>query len=381
MSGNGHSRDMIFCFTTSTWSDAHRRWMLMAPDRLATTLLHHRRVNNLLIADPYRGVAGAVKRRVTHADAAPPAGATLHSPLRLRRQDAIQLDRTERDYRRYGVALRRRSRRAGLDRPALIAMHPLVAGFADVGWTDRPVFYIDDDWASHPDYEPWWPLYREAYARVRDSGMAVCAVSQTLLERIQPTGPTAVIPNGVDPKEWAAFDEPPDWFAPLPGPRILYVGTVDQRLDKRQLEQLADAYPESSLVLAGYLPSRAPFARLLARPNVTWHPTVPRPEVTSLMGAADVCIVPHRETPLTTAMSPLKVYEYLAAGRPVVATDLPPMRELGPRVRLVPPGEDLSTEVAAALSDGPLAEDKRLEFVAENSWAKRHERVLALAFS
>jgi hypothetical protein len=63
----------------------------------------------------------------------------------------------------------------------------------------------------------------------------------------------------------------------------------------------------------------------------------------------------------------------------VVATDLPPVRDVDPRVRLVSDG-DYATAVKAALADGRLGEPSRIAFVQANSWRQRHERLLDLMF-
>ena len=94
--------------------------------------------------------------------------------------------------------------------------------------------------------------------------------------------------------------------------------------------------------------------------------------------AADGCLIPHAVTPFTTAMSPLKAYEYLAAGKPVVATDLPPLRGITDRVTLVRDRRDWMDAVASAVATPSLDEQERLQFVKSNSWSSRHDAVLDL---
>ena len=84
-------------------------------------------------------------------------------------------------------------------------------------------------------------------------------------------------------------------------------------------------------------------------------------------------------TPLTEAMSPLKIFEYLAGGSPVVATDLPPVRGIEGPVELVPPEGDFVTAAHAALEQGSMSETDRGHFVEHNSWSRRCDEVLALA--
>jgi hypothetical protein len=82
-------------------------------------------------------------------------------------------------------------------------------------------------------------------------------------------------------------------------------------------------------------------------------------------------------------MSPLKLYEYLAGGRPVAAVDLPPIARVGhPRVALAGDGPDaFAAAVHRALEIGPATGDERLRFLRDNGWRSRHEPLIDLAFA
>ncbi len=80
-------------------------------------------------------------------------------------------------------------------------------------------------------------------------------------------------------------------------------------------------------------------------------------------------------------MSPLKLYEYLAGGARVVATDLPPVRGVDPSVLLVEPGGAFADAVAQALEQPRPSEETRRAFVQANSWRSRHEAFLDLALA
>jgi len=190
------------------------------------------------------------------------------------------------------------------------------------------------------------------------------------------------VPNGVEPSEWLGpLPAAPDWFAALPDPRAVYVGTLDSRLDVPGIADLARRRPDLQVVLLGPMPDPAYVAELASLPNVHVHPSVGRAELVATLRNADLCLLAHRRTPLTEAMSPLKVYEYLAAGAPVIATDLPPVRGIDDRVLLVSTVDDFADVVPDALALGRAAETERTAFIAGNSWAARHERVFALARS
>ena len=82
-------------------------------------------------------------------------------------------------------------------------------------------------------------------------------------------------------------------------------------------------------------------------------------------------------------MSPLKLYEYLAGGRPVAATDLQPIRAAaeGDRVTLVQAGGDFPPAVRSALAAGPASEEQRRAFLARNAWSARLDALLDVALA
>ena len=241
--------------------------------------------------------------------------------------------------------------------------------------------FSTDHLAAHPDYQRWRPSLLAAYERIAASGRRVCAVTDAIIDRIGPRGPAAVVPNGVDAKLWAAPAKPPAWFEQLPGPRLLYIGALGSRIDTEAMRAVARQFPEGTIALVGPLTEPAHLAELLAEPNVVHHGAVPREQVAALCHGAEACLLPHRRTELTEAMSPLKLYEYLASGTPTVATDLAPVRRAGGSIVRVPPGGDFATAVRDALAAGPISEDARREFVARNSWASRSTEVLDLALA
>jgi teichuronic acid biosynthesis glycosyltransferase TuaH len=376
------SRDVVFGFFSVSWAGAFERELVMPEDRLAVALTEHPAVRRLLVANPYRsalGRAAAIARRRPEAPFPGSDNRTLYEPLRLRRTDPVEPGRA---MRRYEAGVRRAAARAGLERPAVITAHPLFAGFGSFDWAGPVTYYAWDNWSASEPFRAYWPAYEEAYERIRATGRRACAISRHALDVVGPTGPSAVIPNGLEPAEWTSLGEAPEWFAARARPRLLYVGTVDSRVDIVQLRAIAEAYPEGSVTFVGTVRDSAHFESLSDLQNLEFVPSVPRAELTRIIGAADACLIPHVRNELTEAMSPLKLYEYLAGGRPVAAVDLEPIAAVDdPRVVLGPIGGDLRPAVARALEIGPMTEAERLAFVEANAWSRRFEDLLALALS
>jgi teichuronic acid biosynthesis glycosyltransferase TuaH len=378
------ARDVIFVLYSRSWAAAVAEGLSFGEGRLAAALSDHPRVGRLLLVNPHRSVGARLWRSVRPRYPNPPHRdrVHLHEPLRLRRADSSDPSDLRRTIRRYEASLRRAAGRLAFTLPAVITANPLLAGFGAFDWAGPVTFYAWDDWTSDFKRPNLVPAFEESFAEVRAKRRRVCAVTEAALERIGPTGPHAVIPNGVEPAEWRDIGQPPEWFARLPRPRLLYVGSLESRIDVEQLADVSAAYPGGSVVLVGPLADEAHFAAVRERRNVVIHAGfAPRSEVVNLIGAAEACLIPHVGNRLTEAMSPLKLYEYLAGGRPVAAVDLPPIARVEGRVALAPPGGELAPAVARALALGPAPEAERLQFLARHAWTRRFDELLAIALA
>lgn len=377
------AREVIFSFDDLTWAAAQARGMCFPQDQLALALIDDPEIDRLLLCDRPRSapvkLAKDLLDRPLRFESSLRVG--LWQPLRRRRLEPVSVRSLERTYAAYDRRLQRVAERRGMDRPAVITGQPFIAAFAKLEWAGSVTLFSTDDLAAHPDYQRWRPSLLTAYERIAASGRRVCAVTDAIIDRIAPQGPAAVVPNGVDAGLWAAPAQPPSWFTDLPGPRLLYIGALGSRIDTEAMRALAREFREGTIALVGPLTERSHLAELLAEPNVVVHEAVPREQVAALCHGADACLLPHRRTELTEAMSPLKLYEYLASGTPTVATDLAPVRRAGGSIVRVPPGGDFAAGVRSALAAGPISEDARQQFVARNSWASRSAEVLDLALA
>jgi glycosyltransferase involved in cell wall biosynthesis len=379
------SREVVYILDYVSWDALVRRGAHHSQDRLALTLMRDRNLERVLLVDPYRSVAATaldVLRRRPPEPLPDLAGRQRTTPLRLRRSDPEDVAQAVRAYRRLDRWLAFRVKRAGLGRPAVITTHPLAAGLPDYGWARSVTFYAIDDWLAHPRRRQWFPAYEASFAQFNATGRRLCAVSQVIVDRMSPTGPALVVPNGVEREEWLADPAAlaPDGRDPK-GTQLLYAGTLDSRLDIQGLRQLAEAMPEATITLVGLLTEPQVIVPLERHDNIRVLPQVGREAIVGMIRSADVCLIPHVVTPLTEGMSPLKLYEYLAGGRPVVATDLPPMRGVHPRVRLVPAGAELAPAVADVVAAGPLNEAERHAFLERNSWPTRHRQIMDFALA
>lgn len=167
-------------------------------------------------------------------------------------------------------------------------------------------------------------------------------------------------------------------FAKTPragGPRkvIGYYGAISDWFDVPLVAQLAKRRPEWDFLLIGstYGADVLPLGEL---PNVTLAGEKPYAELPEWLGVMDVCIIPFRRNPLTEAANPVKVYEILAAGKPVVSVPIPEVAILAPLVRLASDAKEFEREIEEALDDHDV--EPRRAFAREQTWEKRFEELI-----
>jgi glycosyltransferase involved in cell wall biosynthesis len=365
--------------------DAVLREFCRPPDQTLLALAGDDRVGRLLVADALRSLPVSLVRRrhvrlreqITIAGRA----ATRLRPHRLRVVDSTSLGLIERAYRRYGrllglaLARERGDRIAQAATTALVTYNPFVAAFADAPWIRKVIFIAQDDWATGEGVRPWWPIYREAYRRIEERRADIFAVSQELRSRISPR--VKVVPNGVSPEVWRPRYPAPARIASLPRPRAIYTGTLDDRLERSLVERTVEAV--GALIMIGHVGHQPTVDWLRSLEGVHVFDTVGQTELAATVQACDVGLIPHRQQAGIRAMSPLKLYEYLAAGLPVVSVDLPPIHGVDDdRVLIVRP-EDWQSTLARAIAMGHAAEEHRLRFMTRASWEQRMRPVVDAA--
>lgn len=270
--------------------------------------------------------------------------------------------------------------------------HPYQADLAGAAAEDLTVYECHDEYMADGYVTPRQQArMRASEARLLARADVVLTTSRRLYQTRRISGaPTYLTPNGVDFDLFAATSgddgEPAD-LAGIPRPRIGYAGAISQKLDCALLDWLAEREPVWSFVLVGpmewnalHQPSSA-FARLTRRPNVHLLGVKPYRDVPALLRGCDVLVMPSvRRDAALAATYPLKLNEYLATGRPVVATPFSEdLEEFRGVVRL----EHGREAFHAAIMDGLTRPDPeraaRAQAVARaNGWDRRAEEICAI---
>jgi glycosyltransferase involved in cell wall biosynthesis len=202
----------------------------------------------------------------------------------------------------------------------------------------------------------------------------VIASSPLLLDGCANVAPRCgLVPNAVD---IGHFPEGGRGFGPPVS--IGYVGALGPWFDARAVGDLAAARPHWRVRLAGRVED--PAVRALARHrNVELLGEIPYREVPALLGGLRALLIPFLDLPLTRAVDPVKLYEALAAGLPVVSSRLPAVEAWGEPCVYDYQGDGLVAAVERAIeADGPGAAAQRRAAVSEETWAARAAAVLRL---
>jgi glycosyltransferase involved in cell wall biosynthesis len=276
------------------------------------------------------------------------------------------------------LGLGMRSWMRGVETPTVLFGTPSEAAFL-AAQVLKPRLMAYDCHDLFPLFHGRGDLIRESERKIAAHSDVVFATSTDLLERMRVLNSrTVLVPNAADYDHFSKVAPAPEALSRLPRPILGYMGEIAEWFDVDAVEAVAAAYPSGSLVLLGPLHTSAARA-LLARANVHHLGVKTYAELPGYVGQFDVCLLPFRLTLLTAAVNPVKVYEYLSAGKPVVST---PLKEVLPLRGLVTIAETggFASAVGAALEAAPDPEgrDRRQEFARKNTWDDRVEQIRRL---
>ena len=254
--------------------------------------------------------------------------------------------------------------------PTAITTIPIVSELIGVLPVRRWVYYCVDDFGQWPGLDQK-PL-REMEERLVLKADVTLAVSENLQDRIsQMGGSSHLLTHGVDLAFWStkeadAFPE----VAELERPLVVFWGLLDQRMDVSFVKALSTAMTSGTIVLAG--PTADPDPALWALPRVAAIGNVLLERLPTLAREAQVLVMPYADLPVTRAMQPLKLKEYLATGKPTVVRTLPAIEPWSDCLDMAATPDEFVRAVLQRLAVGISPEQVRArERLAHESWAAK----------
>ncbi len=182
-------------------------------------------------------------------------------------------------------------------------------------------------------------------------------------------------PNAADVGHFHKADLPETPVAPeldnLPRPILGFVGAIKEWIDLGLMVALADDFSEGSVVMVGPVGVNIDVSELMKRPNVHLLGHRNRELLPTYLKGFDVCLNPFRQNTLTSTVSPLKFYEYLASGKPIASVPMPEIMSFSALVEFGEGSDGFTAAVRRALEDTPEKKMTRLQTAKENSWESR----------
>jgi glycosyltransferase involved in cell wall biosynthesis len=217
----------------------------------------------------------------------------------------------------------------------------------------RWVYYCVDDFSQWPGLDQ--DTLRRMEADLAPRVDVAIAVSETLRDHLRKLGspPPSLLTHGIEPGHWSAGGPPAAVLADLPSPLVVFWGLIDRRLDLAWLARLGQDLAEGAIVLIG--PESDPDPALARVPRLVRRPAVGYDQLPAVAAAAAVLVMPYADRPVSRAMQPLKLKEYLATGKPVVAADLPATREWADCLDMVSTPDEFSRAVRRRIAEGTPA--------------------------
>ncbi len=224
------------------------------------------------------------------------------------------------------------------------------------------------------DYHGGFTTHTDDMGREEDRFLrSADVVVTTALELSERVGvPNTVIRNAAEVEH---FTKRPSKLAlDKKRPIVGYYGAISSWFDMELVVDMAKRFPEWDFVLVG---STYEGATHLADglDNVTFTGEVPYADLPQYLYAFDVCTIPFQITELTLCTNPVKVYEYLCAGKPVVSTELPEVVQMGRHVHTAASPDEFAAKLKQAMEekdDTELAQ-RRVNWARRQSWTRRGE--------
>lgn len=377
-------RDIV-CVSFGAWDD-----MVETPQYLMTRLAKHNRV--LFVEGPF-SVARTLKSPgliASHVRKWRSGPRKVADGLWVAEPPPILPKRTNARINRINAVLLRRwlagqAKKLGFDRPIYWNFQPR---FPTIGrGLNAPVslFYCVDDFAAAP-YD--WNNQDEVRALeevvCRESDLVICTGRNLVEKRKQFNPRTYFISEAADIALFSQAAQPETVPAPemaaLPGKIIGYTGLINWRIDLPLMIYLATRHPEWSFAFIGPLKEDGDMSSFTSLPNVHLFGRKTVPELPAYLKAMDVCLLPYVLNEYTHHVFPLKLYEYTAAGKPIVSTDMYEMRAYqGDDLAIGRTHEEFEAAIITALdTETPERARARSKRTATHTWEHRIEDISSL---
>lgn len=220
---------------------------------------------------------------------------------------------------------------------------------------------------------------------VRESNLVICTSRELYTQKKLLNPNTRFVPNAADVTHSAKALDPQlpvhESVADLPKPVVGYFGTIERRFDFDLLKQVTAANPDKSFVFIGPVSPEMVPDWFYHTPNIHLRGRMPYKDLPSILKGFDVAIIPFKCDEVSSTIFPLKLFEYLGSGKPVVITNFnPDLQEFtGNTVPFTNGAAEFTNAINEALiNDNDSKKQERIQVAANNTWEKRGNEIAEL---
>ncbi len=244
------------------------------------------------------------------------------------------------------------------------------------------VFEAVDNWLNHSSYEKYKDQLKEAYHLIENQADLIFTVSPNLVNFFGDQPNVYWIPNGVDVKHYnQKFTLINRDIADISKPIIGYIGVIQDRVDLKLLEYLAKENPSKSIVLVGPVWNEQDEAKksLDAYENVYFLGYKAYQEAPMYIQQFDIGMIPHTKAEFSSSTNPMKMYEYLACGKPVVATQDAGTENVENMIAIAGSYSEFNNQINELLkNDSKELQQQRQDYVKKYSWISTVDKMMDL---
>ncbi len=261
----------------------------------------------------------------------------------------------------------------------LYVFHPIFQPYVEALRPTHLIYHAYDLFALTPGWTP--ELARQEQWLLEHADLRIASSEITAGRLEHPSGRSVqTLPNAADVRRFdQARQEPiPADLAAIPQPRIGYVGNINVKVDLALIAELARRQPQWHFVLIGQVgemddDTATALAHCRDIPNIHELGGKAYTEVPAYVAHLDTALMAYRIRPdlWTLAGSPLKLYEYLAAGRPTVSVDMAAIEPFRGLISVAGSPDEWEQAIAATLHDDGPGPEQRRNAVAGDDWSAR----------